>query len=102
MFDDLTSHAIDDNTAWWPLLRLRPPREENISSDLCLKMAAVQVVLVTAAVSLLTLMESSAARMRFVTSLPMFAVVLFATLYALMRFGMARAWNRRASRLRGD
>ena len=98
MLDELLTRALDDEASFWPFGRSRPQPHQEIPELFCLKTAAVYALLATAAASVLVLVEDGSARARFLSRLPAIALVLFGALYALLRFGLARAWNERARR----
>ena len=101
MLHDLLDRALDDTKAWWPLRQSLPPPHEEMPLQLCLQIAAFHAAVATALAALLVLAEPASTRALFARSLPPFAVVVFACIAAL-RLGLARAWNRRAERLRGE
>jgi hypothetical protein len=102
MLDQLKDHALDDHKNFWPVAHWRPERDEDISSDLCLKVVSVQSVIAFAFLAFASAASGAEALARFGSYFAVVALAVFATFYALMRLGLARAWNRRAASLRGD
>ena len=102
MLDEIATRALEDDKAWWPFVHARPRPREDVPPALCVKIAAVHALIATACAALLTGIESHATRLRFVSALPWFSLVVFAGVFALARFGLAHAWNARARRLRGE
>lgn len=102
MLDELKDRALDDRKNFWPVAHWQPEREEDISPDLCLKVVSVQSPIAFAFLAFASLASGHEAFARFGSYFAVVAVALFSTFYALMRLGLARAWNRRAAALRGD
>jgi hypothetical protein len=96
MLDQLVTRALDDEANFWPFARSLPERDAEIPELLCVKTAVVHALLATAASSLLALVDGEPTWARFASRLPAIALALFVALYALLRFGFARAWNARA------
>ncbi|WP_313919108.1 hypothetical protein [Tahibacter sp.] len=94
--EDRINALSDQDWAWWPLLSLRPPRDETLSEARLFLIAILfGGVCATAAVALLWLL--------FGPPLPLaaasIAAVTFALFYLAARLTLFRSWNRRAARL---
>ncbi len=95
-FEDRINALSDQDWAWWPLLSLRPPRDEALSEARLFLIAILFGGLcAAAAVALLWLL--------FGPPLPLaaasIAAVTFALFYLAARLTLFRSWNRRAARL---
>lgn len=95
-FEDRINALSDQDWAWWPLLPLRPPREEALSEARLFLIALLfGGPCAAAAIALLWLL--------FGPPLPLaaasVAAVTFALFYLTARFTLFRSWNRRAARL---
>jgi hypothetical protein len=98
-FEDRVNALSDQDWAWWPLLALRPRREQSLSEARLFAIALLFGGLCAAAgVILLWLL--------FGPPLPLAAVsvaaVTFVLFYVTARWTLFRSWNRRAARLRAD
>jgi hypothetical protein len=102
MLDDLKNHALDDHKNFWPVAHWRPEQDEHITSDLCLKVTAVQSVIAFGILAFASLVSGHEAFARFGASFALVAVGMFVTFYGLMRLGLAPLWNRRAAALNGS
>jgi len=100
MLKDLKERALDDHKNFWPVAHWRPEQHEEITPDLCLKVAAVQAVIAFAILAFASLASGHEAFARFGASFAVMAVAMFITFYGLMRVGLARLWNRRAAEMR--
>jgi len=94
--EDRINALSDQDWAWWPLLSLRPRRDEPLSEARLFLIAIVFGGLCAAAsVVLLWLL--------FGPPLPLaaaaIAAVTFVLFYVAARFTLFRSWNRRAARL---
>ena len=94
--EDRINALSDQDWAWWPLLSLRPRRDEALSEARLFLIAILFGGLcATAAVALLWLL--------FGPPLPLaaasIAAVTFALFYLAARLTLFRSWNRRAARL---
>ena len=94
--DDRINALSDQDWAWWPLLSLRPPRDEALSEARLFLIAILFGGLcAAAAVALLWVL--------FGPPLPLaaasIAAVTFTLFYLAARFTLFRSWNRRAARL---
>jgi hypothetical protein len=102
MLNHLKEHALDDHKNFWPVAHWRPEQHEDITPDLCLKVAAVQSVIAFAMLAFAALASGHEAFARFGASFAIVAVAMFVTFYGLLRVALARIWNRRAAELRAD
>ena len=102
MLKHLKDHALDDHKNFWPVAHWRPEQHEDITPDLCLKVASVQAVIAFAILAFASLASGREAFARFGSSFALVAMTMFITFYGLMRQGLARLWNRRAATLRAE
>jgi hypothetical protein len=102
MMNRLKEHALDDHKNFWPVAHWRPEQHEDITPDLCSKVASVQAVIAFALLAFASLASGPEAFARFGASFAVIAVTMFIVFYGLMRAGLARLWNRRAAELRAD
>ncbi len=101
MLDDLKDRVLDDPMSFWPVAHWRPERHEDITPDLCFKVAAVQSPLAFAVLALASLASGHEAFARFGAFFAVLAVAIFITFYVILRVALAGMWNRRARALRG-
>jgi hypothetical protein len=97
-FEDRINALSDQDWAWWPLLALRPRRDEALSEARLFAIALVFGGLCSVfAIVLLYLL--------FGEPLPIavasVAALTFSLFYVTARLTLFRCWNRRAARLRG-
>lgn len=95
--EDRINALSDQDWAWWPLLALRPRRDQTLSElRLLLIVLAFGGICASAAVALLWLL--------FGPPLPLaaasVAALTFVLFYLIARLALFRSWNRRAARLR--
>ncbi|HSX59191.1 MAG TPA: hypothetical protein VLF18_03225 [Tahibacter sp.] len=96
-FEDRVNALSDLDWAWWPLLALRPRRDEPLS-EARLFVIALVFGSVCAGFSIL-LMYLLFGEPLWLASASI-AALTFVTFYALARLTLFRCWNRRAARLR--
>lgn len=97
-FDDRVNALSDLDWAWWPLLALRPRRDEALSEARLFVIALVFGGLCAAfSVVLLYLLFGDPLRLAVASV----AALTFALFYIAARLTLFRCWNRRAARLRG-
>ena len=95
-FEDRINALSDQDWAWWPLLALRPPREQPLSEARLLLIALLFGGLCAAAgVLLLWLLIGPPLPLAVVTV----AALTFVLFYLTARLTLFRCWNRRALRL---
>lgn len=95
--EDRVNALSDQDWAWWPLLALRPPRNEALSEARLLVIALVFGGLCAAfAVVLLYLLFGEP----LLIASASIAALTFTLFYVAARFTLFRCWNRRAARLR--
>lgn len=95
-FEDRINALSDQDWAWWPLLLLRPPREEALSEARLFLIAILFGGLcAAAAVALLWLLFGPPLPLAAAST----AAVTFALFYLVARLTLFRSWNRRAARL---
>jgi hypothetical protein len=102
MLKHLKDHALDDQKNFWPVAHWRPEQHEDITPDLCLKVASVQGVIAFAILAFASLASGRDAFARFGSLFALALMTMFVTFYGLMRLGLAKLWNRRAAELRAD
>ncbi len=102
MLNHLKEHALDDHKNFWPVAHWRPEQHEDITPDLCLKVASVQSVIAFAMLAFAALASGHEAFARFGASFAIVAIAMFVTFYGLLRVALGRLWNRRAAELRAD
>jgi hypothetical protein len=100
MLNDLKERALDDRKNFWPVAHWQPERHDDITPDLCLKVASVQSVIAFGILAIASLASGHEAFARFGASFAVVAVAMFVTFYGLMRVGLAPLWNRRAAELK--
>ncbi|ODV16114.1 MAG: hypothetical protein BGP24_17175 [Lysobacterales bacterium 69-70] len=95
-FDDRINALSDQDWAWWPLLALRPRREQPLSEARLFLIALLFGGLCAAvSVALVWLLFGSPLPLAIVTV----AALTFALFYLTARLTLFRSWNRRALRL---
>ena len=95
--EDRINALSDQDWAWWPLLALRPRRDEALSEARLFVIALVFGGLCAAfAVLLLYLLFGEP----LLIAAASIAALTFALFYVAARFTLFRCWNRRAARLR--
>lgn len=102
MLNHLKDHALDDRKNFWPVAHWRPEQHEDITPDLCLKVASVQSAIAFAILAFASLAGGHEAFARFGSAFALVAMTMFITFYGLMRVALAKLWNRRAAELRAD
>ncbi len=95
--EDIVNKMTDTDAGWWPILRLRPPKEVEIDNLLVLRLS------VLAGCVMGVLLVYPLSRL-YDIPLDLFTALVIAvgggTLYfVLAKFLMAQFWNRRARRL---
>jgi hypothetical protein len=96
-FDELLNWFSDQDWAWWPLLRLRPARDQDIDHRVLLQLSSVFGPL--AGIGAVLICSRICGVLPILTSV---LVVLVTTVlfYLIYKYSFARCWNRRAARLR--
>ncbi|WP_386070244.1 hypothetical protein ACFJIW_06915 [Tahibacter sp. UC22_41] len=95
-FEDRINALSDQDWAWWPLLALRPPREQPISEARLFLIALLFGGLCAAVgVALVWLLFGSPLPLAVFTV----AALTFSLFYLTARLTLFRSWNRRALRL---
>lgn len=95
--EDVSNRLADLDWTWWPMLSLRPARDQPITHRVVAKTTLFFGP--TAALLIATLLWfDGVRRVRVLLSFSLPMIVVF---YLVMRGVTARYWNRRAARLRG-
>lgn len=96
---DRVNALSDQDWAWWPLLTLRPPREETLSQARLLVIALVFGGACAVASALLYWLLFDPPLVVAAVSI---AAVTLSLFYAAAYFTLYRSWNHRAVQLRRD
>ena len=91
---DLLNRLSDQDWEWWPLVRLRPPQDEDISSRLVMRLTPFFGTLSGLAIA------AVAGHLLSVHYLLLELVVGWVAFFVLYRISFAPAWNVRARSLR--
>ncbi len=95
-FEDRINALSDQDWAWWPLLSLRPRRDEALSEMRLFVIAIVFGGLCAAAAVVLLWLLFGPPLWLAAASI---AAITFALFYVVARLTLFRSWNRRAARL---
>jgi uncharacterized membrane protein YqjE len=98
-FEQRINALSDQDWAWWPLLALRPRREQDLSEARLLAVALLFGGFCAAASVLLLYLLFDDLLVLAALSV---AALTFVVFYISARFTLQRSWNRRAARLRAE
>jgi hypothetical protein len=92
---DLLNLLSDRDTAWWPFLHLRPPKDRPITSARVAYLAILYGMFAGMLTNAILALSGQAKHMNPL----IFPLCAMAAFFVLFRFTFAIAWNRRAARL---